>query len=207
MKQVSRFEGEEYPLAEFREWLAANPARAQRILEGLRLMDSAEAERRSQDPSMPGYYTRGRHIDVLVEAVERGVIPNDWMICHTREEMGEHMREIIDDPERYEPVESVESVLSDMLGWKELERYDADAEALGMRNRGIYWDACKKLKAMRKEAGVSLDEMARRTGLSATALWRAENDLHRVGLLDLLLDYCAALGKTFEITIKDADQD
>ena len=77
---------------------------------------------------------------------------------------------------------------------------------MGTRNRSIYWDVCKKLKAMRKEAGVSLDEMARRTGLSATALWRAENDLHRVGLLDLLPDYCAALGKTFEITIRDADQ-
>lgn len=206
MKQVFRFEGEEHPLGEFRGWLAADPARAQRILEGLRLMDAAEAERRSQDPNMPGYYTRGRHIDVLVEATERGVIPNDWTICHTREEIDEHMRDIIDDPEGYQPAESVESVLIDMLGWKELERYDADAEALGMRNRSIYWDVCKKLKAMRKEAGVSLDEMARRTGLSATALWRAENDLHRVGLLDLLPDYCAALGKTFEITIRDADQ-
>ena len=175
MKQVFRFEGEEHPLGEFRGWLAADPARAQRILEGLRLMDAAEAERRSQDPNMPGYYTRGRHIDVLVEATERGVIPNDWTICHTREEIDEHMRDIID---------------------------DADAEALGMRNRSIYWDVCKKLKAMRKEAGVSLDEMARRTGLSATALWRAENDLHRVGLLDLLPDYCAALGNT----IRDADQ-
>lgn len=144
--------------------------------------------------------------DVLVEATERGVIPNDWTICHTREEIDEHMRDIIDDPEDYQPTESVESALSNMLGWKELERYDADAEALGMRNRSIYWDVCKKLKAMRKEAGVSLDEMARRTGLSATALWRAENDLHRMGLLDLLPDYCAALGKTFEITIRDADQ-
>lgn len=65
MKQVFRFEGEEHPLGEFRGWLAADPARAQRILEGLRLMDAAEAERRSQDPNMPGYYTRGRHIDVL----------------------------------------------------------------------------------------------------------------------------------------------
>ncbi|PLS26377.1 hypothetical protein [Bifidobacterium parmae] len=38
-----------------------------------------------------------------------------------------------------------------MLGWKELEPYDADAEALGMRNRDIYWDACKKLKATREK--------------------------------------------------------
>ncbi|NMM99669.1 hypothetical protein G1C96_0247 [Bifidobacterium sp. DSM 109958] len=113
------------------------------------------------------------------------------------------MRGLIGD---HEPAESVESVLSDMLGWKELERYDADAEALGMRNRNIYWGVCRKLKAMRKEAGVSLDEMARRTGLSAAALWRAENDLQRAGLLDLLPDYCAALGKTFDIVIRDADQ-
>lgn len=114
------------------------------------------------------------------------------------------MRDIIDDPEGYQP-EGVERA----------ERH-ARLEGAGTLRRGCrgighekpqYLLGClQEAEGDAQEAGVSLDEMARRTGLSATALWRAENDLHRVGLLDLLPDYCAALDKTFEITIRDADQ-
>lgn len=61
--------------------------------------------------------------------------------------------------------------------------------------------------AMREEAGVDLDEMARRTGHMASQLWKAEDGSSVDGLFDFLADYCTALGKTFTVTIADASDD
>ncbi|WP_033494299.1 helix-turn-helix domain-containing protein [Bifidobacterium biavatii] len=209
---MARYKGEEFPVEEFRAWLAADPARADMILSGLRLMDEAEAARRMQDPSAPGYYARARHIDVLVAAVEQGIIPNDWVVCHTPEETDAFMRDILDgSDDEQDHRESVSDVLSEMLGWEpaytpaDKSKAMRDAEFLKLKNLGTYWTICRQMKKMREDAGVSYDEMARRTGLSAVAFWNAEHDLHRTGLLDLLPDYCTALGKTFTVTIHDAE--
>ncbi|NEG89289.1 hypothetical protein GFD25_04625 [Bifidobacterium aerophilum] len=58
---------------------------------------------------------------------------------------------------------------------------------------------------MREQAGLDLDEMERRTGVSSSELWKAENGYSRNRLFDYLADYCTALGKTFTVTIDDAE--
>lgn len=58
--------------------------------------------------------------------------------------------------------------------------------------------------AMREEAGVDLDEMARRTGHMASQLWKAEDGSSVDGHSIFLADYCTALDKTFTVTIADA---
>lgn len=66
---------------------------------------------------------------------------------------------------------------------------------------------CELMIAMRKQAGISLEEMSKRTGISASELWKAEDGSSRSSLLDYLADYCTALGKTFTMTITDAGDD
>lgn len=78
---------------------------------------------------------------------------------------------------------------------------------LATENQKSQQDVCRQMIAMRKAAEVDLDEMARRTGYTASQLWKAEDGSSVDGLFDFLADYCTALGKTFTVTIADASDD
>ncbi len=58
--------------------------------------------------------------------------------------------------------------------------------------------------AMRKAAGVDLDEMARRTGYTASQLWKAEDGSSVDGLFDFLAIIARLRQDTFTVTIADA---
>lgn len=77
---------------------------------------------------------------------------------------------------------------------------------LAERNRAAYQAVCRRMIEMREQAGLDLDEMERRTGVSSSELWKAESGYSRNRLFDYLADYCTALGKTFAVTIDDAEE-
>jgi len=63
--------------------------------------------------------------------------------------------------------------------------------------------AVDQLKAEREAQGLSVLEVARRTGLSATALSRLESGKTLNPTLETLHRYAAALGKSVELAIGD----
>lgn len=207
--RMARFQGEEFPVSEFRAWLDTHPDKAKTMLDTLRYMDERRARELGQDPAIPGYYARARHMHVMLQALNDGVIPNASIVLRTHEELEEFKREVLDttDDEPDTRPESINEVLRDLLGWtsddSDLHGKDNRMAYLGGINRMAYDEICDRMIAMRKEAGVDLDEMARRTGMAASVLWAVEHG-EACGMLDLLPDYCTALGKTFEIVIRDA---
>ncbi|PLS25943.1 DUF2442 domain-containing protein [Bifidobacterium imperatoris] len=89
---------------------------------------------------------------------------------------------------------------------KDSTRFGRESDSLASRNFAQQQQICKLLLSMRKHADVSLEEMSKRTGISASELWKAEDGSSRASLLDYLADYCTALGKTFTISFDDCEE-
>ena len=62
-----------------------------------------------------------------------------------------------------------------------------------------------KLKEQRKRAGLSLADVARRSGIAKPNLSRLENDLRISPTLDTLQRYARAVGKDVHVELVDAD--
>ncbi len=81
----------------------------------------------------------------------------------------------------------------------ESQRVFAAHQALQVELRGVFW----LLRAVRKVQGVSLNELARRTGIGKPALSRLENDPAPNVQLNTLQRIAAALGKEIRISVGD----
>jgi DNA-binding Xre family transcriptional regulator len=64
-------------------------------------------------------------------------------------------------------------------------------------------EAMQHLKAQRRRRGVSLAELARRTGIDKAALSRLENGQQKNPTLATLTRYAAALGKQVELRLRN----
>lgn len=65
----------------------------------------------------------------------------------------------------------------------------------------------RELVRMREEVGVSIEDLAELANTSASHMWAVEDHSARETVMDCLPEYCAALGKTFTLTITDADDE
>lgn len=73
-------------------------------------------------------------------------------------------------------------------------------------SQGEYWDLMRVLSRLRKlraEAGLSLADMAKRTGMDRAAISRLENAVNDNPTLATLGRYATALGKRLVVTIAD----
>ena len=69
-----------------------------------------------------------------------------------------------------------------------------------------YWDLRKavlRLKQLREEAGLSLADVAKRTGIDRAAICRLENGQHQNPTIGTLNRYADALGKRVSIQVVD----
>ena len=69
-----------------------------------------------------------------------------------------------------------------------------------------YWDLRKavlRLKQLREEAGLSLADVAERTGIDLAAICRLENDQHQNSTIGTLNHYADALGKRLSFQVVD----
>jgi DNA-binding Xre family transcriptional regulator len=82
----------------------------------------------------------------------------------------------------------------------EAQRVFAADSAVQVELRGVF----SLLRAVRKDQGVSLNELAARTGISKPALSRMENDPAPNVQLNTLVRIAAALGKELRVSLSDA---
>jgi DNA-binding Xre family transcriptional regulator len=82
----------------------------------------------------------------------------------------------------------------------EAQRVFAADSAVQVELRGVF----SLLRAVRKDLGVSLNELAARTGISKPALSRMENDPAPNVQLNTLVRIASALGKELRISLSDA---
>jgi DNA-binding XRE family transcriptional regulator len=64
--------------------------------------------------------------------------------------------------------------------------------------------ALHELKAVREQAGLSLADVAERSGIDKAALSRLENGIQANPTVETLLRYAAAVGKRLRWTLEDA---
>lgn len=81
----------------------------------------------------------------------------------------------------------------------------ADGEWLPLGAYFALKQAVHILKAERAKAGLSLAEMAKRTGIDKAALSRLENGKQANPTLATLMRYAAALGKEVCVALRNAD--
>jgi DNA-binding XRE family transcriptional regulator len=70
----------------------------------------------------------------------------------------------------------------------------------------VYWELCRlvfELKKAREAAGLSLAEVAERSGIDKAALSRLENGVHDNPTVETLMRYAAAVGKKLSRTLQD----
>ena len=73
-----------------------------------------------------------------------------------------------------------------------------------------YWDLRKavlRLKQLREEAGLSLADVAERTGIDRAAICRLENGQHQNPTIGTLNRYADALGKRLSFQVVDVGKD
>ena len=74
--------------------------------------------------------------------------------------------------------------------------------------QGEYWDmleAFRRLKEVRENAGLTLAEMSRRTGMDQAAISRLENGVFDNPTINTLTRYARALDKRLMVTLVDDD--
>ncbi|PJM80195.1 hypothetical protein CUU80_03080 [Bifidobacterium scaligerum] len=112
--------------------------------------------------------------------------------------------ERMDQEERKKKAEDSKTEIEQLR--KDFAQSGRESDSLASRNLEKQQQICKLMVAMREQAGINLEEMSKRTGISASELWKAEDGSSRASLLDYLADYCTALGKTFTIDIDDCEE-
>jgi DNA-binding XRE family transcriptional regulator len=88
-----------------------------------------------------------------------------------------------------------------------LEQLIASGEYLGPIPQGVVLDllqALAELKKARTAAGLSLTDVAKRSGIDKAALSRLENGIQSNPTVETLSRYAAALGKRLRWTLEDA---
>jgi DNA-binding XRE family transcriptional regulator len=88
-----------------------------------------------------------------------------------------------------------------------LEQLVASGEYIGPIPQGVVLDhlqALAELKTARTAAGLSLADVAERSGIDKAALSRLENGIQANPTVETLLRYAAAVGKRLRWTLEDA---
>jgi DNA-binding XRE family transcriptional regulator len=88
-----------------------------------------------------------------------------------------------------------------------MEQLLASGEYVGPIPQGLYRDlrlALHDLKRTREESGLSLADVAERSGIDKAALSRLENGIQSNPTVETLFRYAAALGKRLRWTLEDA---
>ncbi len=88
-----------------------------------------------------------------------------------------------------------------------LEQLIASGEYVGPIPQGVYRElrlALHDLKKAREGAGLSLADVAERSGIDKAALSRLENGIQANPTVETLLRYAAAVGKRLRWTLEDA---
>ena len=87
-----------------------------------------------------------------------------------------------------------------------MEELLASGEYVGPIPLGVYFElrvALHELKKAREAAGLSLADVAERSGIDKAALSRLENGVHDNPTVETLMRYAAALGKKLTWTLQD----
>jgi DNA-binding XRE family transcriptional regulator len=87
-----------------------------------------------------------------------------------------------------------------------MEQLLASGEYVGPIPLGVYFElrvALHELKKTRESAGLSLADVAERSGIDKAALSRLENGVHDNPTVETLMRYAAALGKKLSFTLQD----
>jgi DNA-binding XRE family transcriptional regulator len=82
----------------------------------------------------------------------------------------------------------------------------ASGEYVGPIPLGVYFElrlALHELKKTREAAGLSLADVAERSGIDKAALSRLENGIHDNPTVETLMRYAAAVGKKLSFTLQD----
>jgi DNA-binding XRE family transcriptional regulator len=88
-----------------------------------------------------------------------------------------------------------------------MEQLLASGEYVGPIPQGLYRDlrlALHELKKAREESGLSLSDVAERSGIDKAALSRLENGVQANPTVETLFRYAAALGKRLRWQLEDA---
>lgn len=87
-----------------------------------------------------------------------------------------------------------------------MEQLLASGEYIGPIPHGVYVSmraALSDLKKAREAAGLSLADVAERSGIDKAALSRLENGIHDNPTIETLMRYAAALGKKLTWSLQD----
>ena len=87
-----------------------------------------------------------------------------------------------------------------------MEQLLASGEYFGPIPHGVYLSlmaALHELKRTREAAGLSLADVAERSGIDKSALSRLENGIHDNPTVETLMRYAAAVGKKLSWTLQD----
>ena len=87
-----------------------------------------------------------------------------------------------------------------------MEELLATGEYVGPIPLGVYFElrvALHELKKAREAAGLSLADVAERSGIDKAALSRLENGVHDNPTVETLMRYAAALGKKLTWSLQD----